>query len=129
MSCNIGLVSLLVKDYDEAISFYVNSMGFTLVEDTKMGETKRWVVVAPKGSTGTNLLLAKAMSEQEMSAVGNQAGGRVWLFLNTDDFYRDYNAMKENGVTFLETPREEVYATVAVCQDLYGNKFDLIQRK
>lgn len=129
MSCNIGLVSLLVKDYDEAISFYVNSMGFTLVEDTKMGETKRWVIVAPKGSTGTNLLLAKAMSEQEMSAVGNQAGGRVWLFLNTDDFYRDYNAMKENGVTFLETPREEVYATVAVCQDLYGNKFDLIQRK
>ena len=129
MSCSIGLVSLLVKDYDEAISFYVNSMGFTLVEDTKMGETKRWVVVAPKGSTGTNLLLAKAMSEQEMSAVGNQAGGRVWLFLNTDDFYRDYNAMKENGVTFLETPREEVYATVAVCQDLYGNKFDLIQRK
>ena len=129
MSCSIGLVSLLVKDYDEAISFYVNSMGFTLVEDTKMGETKRWVIVAPKGSTGTNLLLAKAMSEQEMSAVGNQAGGRVWLFLNTDDFYRDYNAMKENGVTFLETPREEVYATVAVCQDLYGNKFDLIQRK
>lgn len=129
MSCNIGLVSLLVKDYDEAISFYVNSMGFTLVEDTKMGETKRWVVVAPKGSTGTNLLLAKAMSEQEMSAVGNQAGGRVWLFLNTEDFYRDYNAMKENGVTFLETPREEVYATVVVCQDLYGNKFDLIQRK
>lgn len=129
MSSNIGLVTVLVKDYDEAIDYYVNKMGFRVVEDTKMSETNRFVIVEPTGSTASQLLLAQAVTEQELSAVGNQAGGRVFLFLNTDDFYRDYNVMKEKGVTFLETPREEVYATVVVLQDLYGNKWDLLQRK
>lgn len=129
MSRKIGLVSLLVRDYDEAIEYFVNKVGFRLVEDTQMGETKRWVIVEPAGNNGTQILLAKAVTEVELAAVGNQGGGRVWLFLNTDDFYRDYNSMKANGVNFLESPREEVYATVAVFQDLYGNKYDLLQRK
>lgn len=129
MCSKIGLVTLLVRDYDEAIDYYVNKCGFNLVQNTTMSETKRWVIVEPKGSTASQILLAQAVSEQEKAAVGNQCGGRVFLFLNTDDFYRDYNFMKENGVTFLETPREEVYATVAVFQDLYGNKWDLLQRK
>jgi len=129
MSSKIGLVTVLVRDYDEAIDYYVNNMGFRVVEDTKMSETSRFVIIEPTGSTASQLLLAQAITEQELAAVGNQAGGRVFLFLNTDDFYRDYNAMKEKGVTFLETPREEVYATVVVLQDLYGNKWDLLQRK
>lgn len=129
MSSNIGLVTVLVHDYDEAIDYYVNKCGFNLVENTTMSETKRWVIVEPKGSTASRLLLAQAVNEQEKAAVGNQCGGRVFLFLNSDDFYRDYNFMKSNGVIFLETPREEVYATVAVFQDLYGNKWDLLQRK
>jgi len=129
MSSKIGLVTVLVRDYDEAIDYYVNKMGFRVVEDTKMSETSRFVIIEPTGSTASQLLLAQAVTEQELAAVGNQAGGRVFLFLNTDDFYRDYNAMKEKGVTFLETPREEVYATVVVLQDLYGNKWDLLQRK
>lgn len=129
MASKIGLVTVLVRDYDEAINYYVSKMGFRVVEDTKMSETSRFVIIEPTGSTASQLLLAQAVTEQELSAVGNQAGGRVFLFLNTDDFYRDYNAMKEKGVTFLETPREEVYATVVVLQDLYGNKWDLLQRK
>lgn len=129
MASKIGLVTVLVRDYDEAINYYVSKMGFRVVEDTKMSETSRFVIIEPTGSTASQLLLAQAVTEQELSAVGNQAGGRVFLFLNTDDFYRDYDAMKEKGVTFLETPREEVYATVVVLQDLYGNKWDLLQRK
>jgi catechol 2,3-dioxygenase-like lactoylglutathione lyase family enzyme len=129
MASKIGLVSMLVHNYDEAIDYYVNKAGFNLVEDSSMTETKRWVVIEPKGNSGTQILLAQAVSEEEKRAVGNQGGGRVWLFLNTDDFFRDFNAMTANGVKFLETPREEVYATVAVFQDLYGNKWDLLQRK
>ena len=129
MSRKIGLVTLLVNDYDEAIEYYVNKVNFRLVEDVKMSESNRFVVVEPSGSTASQILLAQAVTEQEKLAVGNQAGGRVFLFLNTDDFYRDFNTMKEKGVTFLETPREEVYATVVVFQDMYGNKWDLLQRK
>lgn len=129
MARKIGAVSLLVKDYDEAIDFYVNKAGFNLVEDTPMTETKRWVVIEPNGNSGTQIILAKATSEEEIKCVGNQCGGRVWLFLHTDDFHRDFAAMTANGVKFLETPREEVYATVAVFQDLYGNKWDLLERK
>mmetsp|Transcript_122544 Transcript_122544/g.240496 ORF Transcript_122544/g.240496 Transcript_122544/m.240496 type:complete len:130 (+) Transcript_122544:1-390(+) len=129
MSQKLGLVSLLVHNYDEAIDYYVNKVGFSLVEDNTMTESKRWVVIEPKGNNGTQILLAQAVSEEEKKAVGNQCGGRVWLFLNTDDFYRDFNSMTAQGVKFLETPREEVYATVAVFQDLYGNKWDLLQRK
>jgi catechol 2,3-dioxygenase-like lactoylglutathione lyase family enzyme len=132
MTCKIGHVTLLVKDYDEAIDFYVNKAQFSLVEDAVMSPTMRWVVIEPKGCKGQNttqILLAKAMTEQELQAVGNQCGGRVLMFLNTDNFYRDYESMKAKGIEFLETPREEVYATVVVFQDLYGNKWDLLQRK
>lgn len=129
MARKIGAVSMLVNDYDEAIDYYVNKAGFKLFEDTTMTETKRWVVIEPKGNDGTQIVLAKAVSEEEKRCVGNQCGGRVWLFLHTDDFHRDFTAMSANGVTFLEAPREEVYATVAVFQDLYGNKWDLLQRK
>lgn len=124
---SIGAISLVVKDYDEAIDFYVNKCQFELLEDTAMPEGKRWVRVAPQNSEGTALLLAKADGEQQLNAVGQQAGGRVWLFLETNDFYRDYQYMKNAGVKFNETPREEVYGTVAVFEDLYGNKWDLIQ--
>eukprot|EP00121_Abeoforma_whisleri_P002987 Awhi_evm1s2681 len=136
MSNSIGLMALVVRDYDETIRFYVDKVGFTLVEDTDLGE-KRWVVIKPKSkqsdendlSTTTGLLVAKAKNASEEAAVGNQTGGRCFLFLNTDDFWRDYKSMKEKGVTFLEEPRDEIYATVAVWQDLYGNKWDLIQNK
>lgn len=129
MSRKVGLVTLLVNDYDEAIEYYVNKVNFRVVEDVKVSESSRFVVVEPTGSTASQILLAQAVTEQENAAVGNQAGGRVFLFLNTDDFYRDYNSMKEKGVIFLESPREEVYATVVVFQDMYGNKWDLLQRK
>lgn len=123
----IGAVALLVPDYDSAISFYVEKLGFDLVEDTKLSEDKRWVLVAPKGSSETRLLLARADGAEQVAAIGNQTGGRVCLFLNTDDFDRDYQAMTENGVTFLEEPRTEVYGKVAVFEDPFGNKWDLIQ--
>ena len=123
----ISAVALLVPDYDEAIAFYVDSLGFTLVEDTRMSETKRWVLVAPPGSNETRLLLAKADGEAETQAIGNQTGGRVLLFLMTDDFKRDHSKMTSSGVTFLETPRKEIYGQVAVFQDPFGNKWDLIE--
>ncbi|MBE0362053.1 hypothetical protein PULV_a3737 [Pseudoalteromonas ulvae UL12] len=126
---SIANVSLLVTDYDQAIDFYTQKMGFALLEDTDLGAGKRWVQVAPKNNTGTALLLAKASSAEQCAAVGNQSGGRVFLFLQTDDFWADYNAMKDAGVEFCEQPREESYATVVVLQDLYGNKWDLIERK
>ncbi|HEY5229161.1 MAG TPA: VOC family protein [Opitutaceae bacterium] len=126
MSQEIGCVSLLVRDYDEAIAFYKGKVGFDIVEDTAMGEGRRWVVLAPPGSSGTRLLLAKAKNEQELSAVGCQSGGRVFLFLNTDDFSRDHARMKSLGVRFNEEPRHEAYGTVAVFEDLYGNKWDLL---
>jgi catechol 2,3-dioxygenase-like lactoylglutathione lyase family enzyme len=126
VSQEIGSVSLLVRDYDEAITFYKGKLGFSVVEDTPMGEGRRWVVLAPKGSTGTRLLLAKAKNEPENAAVGCQAGGRVFLFLTTDDFARDHARMKGLGVRFNEEPRHEAYGTVAVFEDLYGNKWDLL---
>ena len=129
MKRDIGGISLLVRDYDEAISFYVNKLGFTLIEDTGMGPGKRWVTVSPRDSAETRLLLAKAASPDQESRIGNQTGGRVFLFLHTDNFRRDHAAMLANGVHFLEEPREESYATVAVFEDLYGNKWDLLERK
>ena len=127
MKQKIGSVSLLVRDYDEAVSFYVDKLGFNLIEDTDMGNGKRWILVAPQNSTGACLLLAKASSPEQLLHVGNQTGGRVFLFLHTDDFWRDYNRMKENGVHFLEEPRNEPYGMVVVFEDLYGNKWDLLE--
>lgn len=125
----IGNIALVVDDYDEAIEFYTKTLQFTLIEDTDLGGGKRWVQVTPPNSNGTNLLLAKADNDEQKASVGNQSGGRVFLFLQTNDFWRDYNLMKENGVTFNEEPREEEYATVVVFQDLYGNKWDLLELK
>ncbi|NOH81029.1 VOC family protein [Vibrio sp. RE86] len=123
----IGNVALVVKEYDEAVAFYTEKLGFTLVEDTDLGEGKRWVQVSPPNSNGTNLLLARATTPEQVDAIGNQTGGRVFLFLQTDDFWRDYNLMKEKGVAFCEEPREESYGTVVVFKDLYGTKWDLLQ--
>lgn len=125
----IGNVALVVRDYDEAIAFYTEKLGFQLIEDTDLGEGKRWVQIAPPNSTGTCLLLAQASTDAQRQAIGNQAGGRVFLFLQTNDFWRDYQAMKSQGVTFLEEPREEAYGTVVVFQDLYGTKWDLLELK
>jgi catechol 2,3-dioxygenase-like lactoylglutathione lyase family enzyme len=122
-------ITLLVNNYDEALAFYTQKLGFQVVSDTPLSPTKRWVVVVPPGGGGSGLLLAKADDAQQQSQVGNQAGGRVFLFLNTDDFWRDYHAMLARGVRFHETPREEVYATVVVFEDLYGNLWDLLQPK
>ena len=122
----IGAISLLVRDYDEAIAFYVGTLGFDLSEDTDMGGGKRWVRVTPKGGE-TSLLLARATTDAQRVRVGDQAGGRVWLFLETDDFARDYAAWSTTGVTFRETPRQEPYGLVAVFEDLYGNAWDLIE--
>lgn len=128
MKQSIVHVALVVDDYDEAIAFYVGKLRFTLVEDTYQPEQdKRWVVVAPPGSTGTSLLLAKASNAGQKPFVGNQAGGRVFLFLNTDDFWRDYKHMQAEGVRFVREPVEQPYGTVAVFEDLYGNRWDLLQ--
>lgn len=133
MTQTLGYVALVVRDYDEAIAFFAEKIGFRAVEDSaaidRDGQSKRWVLVAPPGSTGTNLLLAKASTTEETSRIGNQTGGRVFLFLHTDDFWRDYRAMTSRGVKFLGPPREEAYGTVAVWEDLYGNKWDLLQLK
>lgn len=129
MKRHIGAISLLVRDYDEAASFYVGKLGFKLIEDTDMGEGKRWIRVAPHDSADTCILLAKASSTEQLSRVGNQTGGRVFLFLHTDDFQRDYEAMRSKGIRFLEEPRHESYGTVAVFEDLYGNKWDLLETK
>ncbi len=124
----IGYVSVVVRDYDEAIQFYTEKLGFRLVEDTHIpAQQKRWVLVAPPGSTETRLLLARAIGEEQASRVGNQTGGRVFLFLHTDDFWRDYHAFKARGVEFVRPPLEEPYGTVAVFTDLYGNLWDLLQ--
>jgi len=123
----LGHVTLLVRDYDEAIAFFTQALEFRLTEDTPLGEGKRWVLVAPQGPAGTSLLLARAVTPEQEAQVGNQAGGRVFLFLFTDDFERDYAAMRERGVVFAETPRHEAYGTVAVFEDLYGNKWDLLE--
>jgi catechol 2,3-dioxygenase-like lactoylglutathione lyase family enzyme len=128
----IAHVALLVKDYDEAIEFFTGKLRFRLLEDTVMGPDKRWVLVAPPGKAGdagTSLLLARAATEEQSLCVGDQTGGRVFLFLRTDDFWRDYEDMRSRGVRFLEKPREEAYGTVVVFQDLYGNKWDLLGPK
>lgn len=124
---NLNAVTLVVRDYDEAIEFYTKKVGFDLVEDTKLGDGKRWVLVAPRGSGGTHLLLAKADGERQQARIGDQTGGRVFLFLQTDDFDRDHAAMQQAGVRFREAPRNEAYGTVAVFEDLYGNLWDLIE--
>ena len=121
-------VALVVRDYDEAIDFYTNKLHFTLVEDTYQPEQdKRWVVVAPPGSTGTTLLLARASKPEQEPFIGRQTGGRVFLFLNTDDFWRDYNDMVAKGIRFVREPKVAPYGTVAVFEDLYGNLWDLLQ--
>ena len=119
----------MVKDYDEAIKFYTKKLGFVVLQDIQLDAGKRWVLVAPPNSKDTALLLAKADSGKQMESIGNQAGGRVFLFLHTDDFWRDYKKMTVMGVFFKEIPREEVYGTVAVFQDLYGNLWDLLEPK
>jgi catechol 2,3-dioxygenase-like lactoylglutathione lyase family enzyme len=123
-------IALVVKDYDEAIDFYTKKLHFTLVEDTYQPEQdKRWVVVSPPGSGGTTILLAKASKPEQEPFVGNQAGGRVFLFLNTDDFWRDYQDMVSKGIEFVREPKEQEYGIVAVFKDLYGNLWDLLQLK
>jgi catechol 2,3-dioxygenase-like lactoylglutathione lyase family enzyme len=124
---HLGLVTLVVHDYDEAIAFYVGAVGFVLREDTLLADGKRWVVVAPPGAVETGLLLARAEDEAQRARVGDQTGGRVGLFLATDDFARDHALMLANGVVFDEEPRYEPYGTVAVFRDLYGNAWDLVQ--
>ncbi|USD42788.1 VOC family protein [Vibrio sp. SCSIO 43135] len=125
----IGNIALVVENYDDAIDFYTNKLEFTLVEDTDLGSGKRWVQVSPPNSNGTNLLLAQASNPQQLEAVGNQTGGRVFLCLQTNDFWRDYERMTAKGITFNEQPREEEYGIVVVFEDLYGNKWDLLEMK
>jgi catechol 2,3-dioxygenase-like lactoylglutathione lyase family enzyme len=133
MPQTIGYVALVVRDYDEAIAYFTQRLGFTLIEDSgatdRLGNEKRWVLVSPPGSGGTNLLLARASTPAETASIGNQTGGRVFLFLHTDDFWRDYHEMQSRGVKFREEPRQEPYGTVAVFEDLYGNKWDLLELK
>lgn len=124
---HIGAISLVVDNYDDAIEFYTNKLQFLLVDDVDLGDGKRWVLVSPPNSNGTNLLLAEASNDEQSKAVGNQTGGRVFLFLNTNNFWHDYELMKTKGVVFDEEPRIEAYGTVVVFQDLYGNKWDLLQ--
>ncbi len=127
MNQHIAHIALVVKDYDEAIGFYTGKLGFTLMEDTRLSETKRWVLVRPKGEGQCCLLLAKAASVEQQSRVGNQTGGRVFLFLFTDDFQRDYNDMLQKKINFVRPPSTEEYGTVAVFEDLYGNLWDLVE--
>jgi catechol 2,3-dioxygenase-like lactoylglutathione lyase family enzyme len=127
---SLALVSIVVRDYDEALAFYVGTLGFGLVEDTYIAEQdKRWVVVSPPGATESRLLLARAATPEQESRIGNQAGGRVFLFLYTDDFDRDYARYKAKGVVFVREPKQERYGKVAVFRDLYGNLWDLLQPK
>jgi catechol 2,3-dioxygenase-like lactoylglutathione lyase family enzyme len=128
MAQHLALISLLVRDYDEALAFYVGKLGFSLVEDSELGDGKRWVVVAP-GAAGTRFLLAKASGPEQVAMIGGQGGGRVWLFLHTDAFDADHARFSAAGVKFLEEPRHEVYGSVAVFEDLYGNRWDLLQPK
>lgn len=127
MKHDIAHIALVVNDYDEAIKFYTEKLNFTLLEDTVLSPTKRWVLIRPKNSEGCGLLLAKAANDEQRSRVGNQTGGRVFLFLFTDDFWRDYKKMLEDDIKFIRPASEEEYGTVAVFEDLYGNLWDLIQ--
>jgi catechol 2,3-dioxygenase-like lactoylglutathione lyase family enzyme len=129
MNQHIAHIALVVRDYDEAINFYCNKLEFELKEDTMMSETKRWVIVQPKGEGHCSLLLARAVGDEQQSRIGNQAGGRVFLFLYTDNFWRDFNNYTSRGLEFVREPKEEPYGTVAVFKDLYGNLWDLIEQK
>ena len=129
MQQHLAQIALVVRDYDEAIDYYTSKLQFELVEDTDMGKGKRWVLIAPPGGQGCRLLLAKGKNEEQLQAVGNQSGGRVFLFLHTDDFARDYAYMQQQGVDFTEKPRYEAYGTVVVFRDLYGNLWDFIEPK
>jgi catechol 2,3-dioxygenase-like lactoylglutathione lyase family enzyme len=133
MPQTLGYITLVVRDYNEAISFFTTKLGFDLIEDNpskdRHGRDKRWVLIAPPGSRGTQILLAKASTPEEENHIGNQTGGRVFLFLHTDDFWRDYRALIARGVKFIREPKEEPYGTVAVFEDLYSNKWDLLQLK
>jgi len=133
MPQHIGYITLVVRDYDEAISYFTHTLAFDLIEDSpsidREGRQKRWVLIAPPGSTGTRILLAKASTAEEAAHIGNQTGGRVFLFLHTNDFWRDYNALTQQGVKFVREPKAEEYGTVAVFEDLYGNKWDLLELK
>ncbi|MFY9904537.1 MAG: VOC family protein [Terriglobales bacterium] len=129
MEQSLGHVALVVRDYDEALAFFTGTLRFTVVEDTRLSAEKRWVLIAPPGSQGTTLLLARAATHEQASRIGNQTGGRVFLFLHTDDFWRDYREMIARKVRFLREPSEEAYGTVAVFEDLYGNQWDLLQVK
>ena len=126
MNQRLAYIALVVENYDDAIKFYTEKLNFILIEDTKLSETKRWVLVSPKGSGECKLLLAQAATDEQKSRIGNQTGGRVFLFLFTDDFWRDYNEYRSKAVEFVRDPVEEDYGTVAVFKDLYGNLWDLI---
>ena len=125
----LGHVALVVRDYDEALAFFTRTLNFNVIEDTRLSEDKRWVLIALPGSQGTSLLLARATTPEQVSRIGNQTGGRVFLFLHTDDFWRDFNEMTARKVKFTRPPSEETYGTVAVFEDLYGNLWDLLQVK
>lgn len=127
MSQRIGYVTLLVREYDEALAYFINCLHFEVLEDTLLNEGKRWLLVAPPNTVGTALLLARATTPEQVTCIGNQAGGRVFLFLHTTNFWQDYQAMSSRGVEFLEEPRQENYGLVAVFQDLYGNRWDLLE--
>jgi catechol 2,3-dioxygenase-like lactoylglutathione lyase family enzyme len=127
MNQRIAHISLIVQDYDDAIAFYLEKLDFVLLEDTKLSEEKRWVLVAPPGAKECSLLLAKAANEEQATSVGNQTGGRVFLFLHSDDFWRDYYKMIDRGISIIQPPQEMEYGTVAVFADLYGNLWDLIE--
>jgi catechol 2,3-dioxygenase-like lactoylglutathione lyase family enzyme len=130
MRQSLALVSVVVRDYDEALKYYLGTLGFELVEDTHLPEqSKRWVVISPPGSIGTDILLARASNAEQSTRIGDQTGGRVFLFLYTDDFWRDYGRYQASGVLFVRPPKEEPYGTVAVFRDLYGNLWDLIEPK
>lgn len=133
MAQTLGYVALVIRDYDEAIAFFTQKLGFELIEDSlskdRLGRNKRWVLVAPQGSRGASLVLARAFTPEEESRIGNQTRGRVFLFLHTDDFWRDYRAMISRGVKFCREPQQAPYGIVAVFEDLYGNKWDLLQLK
>jgi catechol 2,3-dioxygenase-like lactoylglutathione lyase family enzyme len=129
MRQHIGSIALVVRDYDEAIGFYVGKLGFALAEDTDLGGGKRWVRVTPPGAGETSLLLARATAPEQTARIGDQTGGRVFLFLHTDDFERDYARFRANGVAFVRDPVDQAYGRVAVFEDLYGNRWDLLQMK
>jgi len=125
---SLGLVAIVVRDYDEALGFYIGTLGFELIEDTPVpAQKKRWVVMAPAGSRSSHMLLARAVGDEQSSRIGNQTGGRVFLFLYTNDFWRDFRSYQTKGVVFVREPKEEPYGTVAVFRDLYGNLWDLLQ--